>query len=53
VLTLTSAQTEAMEKGRYLFDVELYNFDSDSTRSVERILQGQIQIDPAITRTPL
>lgn len=51
VLSLTNAQTGAMDPGRYLYDVELSSFDSDSSSLVERVLQGQAIVTPEITRS--
>lgn len=46
-LTLTSAQTAAMKPGRYLFDVEIIE---TSTSAVSRVVQGQVEINPRVTR---
>lgn len=51
LLSLTNTQTSALEAGRYFYDVELYFYDSDSNQIVERILQGQIRVDPQVTRS--
>lgn len=51
VLSLTNTTTGAMDPGRYLYDVELSHFDSDSSRVVERILEGKINLTPSITRS--
>lgn len=45
-LRLTSAQTNAMEAGRYVYDVEL----TDSANIVSRILEGIVTITPGVTR---
>lgn len=45
-LQLTSAQTNAMEAGRYVYDVEL----TDSANIVSRILEGIVTITPGVTR---
>lgn len=45
-LQLTSAQTNEMEAGRYVYDVELY----DSANVVSRVLEGIVTITPGVTR---
>jgi len=47
-LTLTAAQTRAMKAGRYLYDVEVVQ---TSTSKVIRVVEGQAEINPSITRT--
>lgn len=49
-LSLTNAQTAAMEAGRYYYDVEISYYDSDSNQVIERILEGQAKITPNVTR---
>ena len=48
-LSLTSTQTSALNKGRYVYDVELSFVDSSSTTITERILEGRIQVTPSVT----
>ncbi len=50
-LSLTSSQTEALAKGRYVYDVELSFTDPNSNIIVERILEGRIQVTPSVTIT--
>lgn len=45
-LKLTSAQTNGMEAGRYVYDVEL----TDSANVVSRVLEGIVTITPGVTR---
>lgn len=45
-ISLTSAQTNAMEAGRYVYDVEL----TDTANVVSRILEGIVTITPGVTR---
>lgn len=45
-LRLTSAQTNGIEAGRYVYDVELY----DSANVVSRVLEGIVTITPGVTR---
>jgi hypothetical protein len=46
-ITLTSAQTQALVPGRYVFDVEIFNAD-DSQSDVERVLEGQLEVTPSV-----
>lgn len=50
-LTLTNTQTGALKAGRYVYDAEISFQDSDQNTIVERILEGQINITPSVTRT--
>jgi len=45
-LRLTSEQTNEMEAGRYVYDVEL----TDSANVVSRVLEGIVTITPGVTR---
>ena len=47
-LALTSTQTGGMKAGRYLFDIEIVE---TSTGAVSRVVQGQVEVNPRITRT--
>ena len=47
VLSLTAAQTEAIEAGRYVYDVELIN---SITSTVTRIVQGTVTVYPEVTK---
>ena len=50
-LTLTNVQTNAMKApGRYVYDVELFFVDSGSSTIVERVLEGQLNVNPSVTR---
>ena len=49
-LQLTNTQTDALKAGRYVYDVELSFLDSDQNTIVERILEGQINVTPSVTR---
>jgi hypothetical protein len=49
-MALTSAQTDALKAGRYVYDVELSFIDPQSNIIVERILEGRIQISPSVTK---
>ena len=45
ILELTSAQTSAMEQGRYLYDVVL----TDSSGKKTRVIEGIVTINPGVT----
>ena len=51
VLSLTNVQTQALSKGRYVYDVELSFEDSSGETIIERILEGRIQVTPNVTGT--
>ena len=48
-LSLTNTQTGALRAGRWAYDVEMSFVDSDSNTIRERILQGQITVNPQVT----
>jgi len=48
-LSLTNTQTGALRAGRWVYDVEMSFVDSDSNTIRERILQGQITVNPQVT----
>ena len=49
-MSLTNTVTEAMNAGRYVYDIELSSLDSaTSTTVVERILQGNLTVNPSVT----
>ncbi|MGB1862383.1 MAG: hypothetical protein ACPHG7_01875 [Flavobacteriaceae bacterium] len=48
-LSLTNTETAALDKGRYVYDVELSFLDSDNNPIIERILEGRIQVTPGVT----
>lgn len=50
-LELTNAQTDALKtRGRYVYDVELSYTDSDSNTIIQRVLEGQIEVSPSVTK---
>lgn len=49
-LSLTNIQTNALKAGRYVYDVEIFTYDSDNNAIIERILEGRIQVTPSVTR---
>jgi hypothetical protein len=50
-LTLTNLQTDLMKAGRYVYDIELQSFDSDTNSTlIERILEGKLTVSPSVTR---
>ena len=48
-LSLTNTETASLEKGRYVYDVELSFLDSTNEPIIERILEGRIQVTPNVT----
>ena len=46
-LSLTDTQTNAMEAGRYVYDVEI---TKTSTSEITRIVEGQVEVRPGVTR---
>jgi hypothetical protein len=49
-LSLTNAETDALKAGRYVYDVEIFTYDSDGDTIIERVLEGRIQVTPSVTR---
>lgn len=45
-LVLSAAQTSGITAGRYLYDVEIIS----STNTVTRVIEGQIEVTPRVTR---
>jgi hypothetical protein len=45
-ISLTDTQTRAMKPGRYVYDVEIV----DNTGIVTRVVEGQLEINPAVTQ---
>ena len=46
---LTNSQTDAMESGKYVYDVEISYVDSNDNNIIERILEGKIDLTPSVT----
>jgi len=51
-ISLNNTQTEALEKGRYVYDVMLSFVDSAGDTIAERLLEGRVQVTPNVTPTP-
>ena len=50
-LSLTNTQTDALTtRGRYVYDVEISYVDSDDNTIISRVLEGQIEVSPSVTR---
>jgi len=50
-ISLTNTQTDTLlTRGRYVYDVELSFVDSDSNTIIERILEGNIEVSPSVTK---
>jgi len=50
LLELTNTQTDTLKPGRWLYDVEISYQDSDQNTIVERVLEGNIEVTPSVTR---
>lgn len=50
ILELSNTQTDALKAGRWVYDVEISYVDSDGDRVIERVLEGNIQVTPSVTR---
>lgn len=48
-ISLTNVQTDALEKGRYVYDVLLSFVDSAGDTIGERLLEGRVQVTPNVT----
>ena len=46
-IELTATETNAIKAGRYVYDVEITN---TSTQEVIRIVEGQVEVTPGVTR---
>lgn len=46
-IQLSATQTEALKPGRYVYDVEI---KKTSTSEVTRIVEGQIEVTPGVTK---
>jgi len=49
VASLTSDQTGSLKAGRYVYDIEILS--SDPTPIVIRVLEGQIDVTPRVSRS--
>lgn len=50
-LSLTNTQTDTLTtRGRYVYDVELSYTDSDENTIISRVLEGQIEVSPSVTK---
>lgn len=49
-ISLTNTQTDALNPGRYVYDVEISYVDSDTNTIIERVLEGRIQVSPSVTK---
>jgi hypothetical protein len=46
-ISLSAVQTSAMRAGRYVYDVEIV----DSIGNVTRVVEGQLEVTPRVTRS--
>jgi hypothetical protein len=50
-LSLTNTQTDSMKtRGRYVYDVEVSYTDSDGNNIIQRVLEGQAEVTPSVTK---
>lgn len=50
-LSLTNIQTDSMKtRGRYVYDVEVSYTDSDDNNIIQRVLEGQAEVMPSVTK---
>lgn len=50
-LSLTNIQTDSMKtRGRYVYDVEVSYTDSDNNNIIQRVLEGQAEVMPSVTK---
>jgi len=50
-LSLLNTQTDTLKsRGRYIYDVEVSFVDSDSNTIIQRVLEGQIEVSPSVTK---
>lgn len=47
LIELSPATTESMKSGRYVYDIEITN---TNTAEVFRVIEGQVEINPSVTR---
>ena len=48
-ISLSNTQTDNMESGKYVYDVEISYVDSNANNIIERILEGKIDLTPSVT----
>lgn len=48
-LSLTNTQTDNLDPGRYVYDVEISFEDSDGETIIERVLEGRVLVKPSAT----
>lgn len=50
-LSLTNTQTDTLKtRGRYVYDVEVSYNDDSGNNIVQRVLEGQIDVSPSVTK---
>ena len=47
MLSMTAAETANIVAGRYVYDVDLYD---PNTNTISRIVEGQVSVKPSVTR---
>ena len=48
LITISSATSDTMKAGRYVYDIELVSGEDEDV--VERILEGKLNVTPSVTR---
>lgn len=49
-LSLTNTETDDLNPGKYVYDVEMSYDDSDGNTIIERVLEGHMRVTPSVTR---
>jgi hypothetical protein len=47
---LTNTQTDAMQRRRYVYDLEVEFLDSDGAKTIERILEGNLVVSRSVSK---
>jgi hypothetical protein len=50
ILELSNSQTDSMKPGRWVYDVEISYNDSAGNTIIERVLEGNLEVTPSVTR---
>ena len=48
LITISSATSDTMKAGRYVYDIELVSGENEDV--IERILEGKLNVTPSVTR---
>jgi len=50
LISLTNDVTDTMKPGRYVYDIELVKTGDADSETIERILEGTINVTPSVTK---